>query len=378
MDAPASASPGAGRRPFTYALSLLSFRPGKIGGAETFVRRLLAELPAAAAGDRLVAIMDRELAASLDTPGWDRVVVERGARRIVVDRILEAVTPWRDVALERQFAAVAADVIHFPQQSVFPKRVAGRVLLTVVDVQHLYHPERIALGDRLFRRAIYGASMARADHLIAISEFTRTTLLERCGVAPARVTALQLGHDPSGRRDPPTDLVVGPYLFYPAATFAHKEHATLLRSWAALKSRGEVTGKLVLSGMKTPLWKGLERLARDLGVGDEVVHLGFLPFAEVRRVYAGADAIVFPSRYEGFGIPVVEASLEFGKKVITSRLPVFDEIGVPPERQIDFTDPAALRRALALPGPTVLTRRPPSWAEWASATLALARRVAGR
>jgi len=108
----------------------------------------------------------------------------------------------------------------------------------------------------------------------------------------------------------------------------------------------------------------------------DVVHLGFLPYPETRRVYAGAAAVVFPSRYEGFGIPVLEAAVEFQRKVITSRLPVFDELGVPPERQIDFADPDALLAALRLPGPTVLSRRPSTWEECARRTLEIARAVA--
>ncbi|HEY6006464.1 MAG TPA: glycosyltransferase family 1 protein [Anaeromyxobacter sp.] len=352
------------------AISLLNLRPGRVGGAETYVRKLVAELPRVAEpGDSLVAIMDREVAAALDTPGWERVMVDRSARRIVAERILEAFTPYRALGVERVFRGVGADVVLFPQQSIFPKRAPGRVVMTAVDVQHLFHPEQVPLLERLYRRAIYPASMARADHLVAISHFTRRTLIGRCGIPPERVTAIPLGYDGRGASDVvPTDRVSGAYLLYPAATFAHKNHAELIRSYAALRRRGDLDAKLVLTGMQTPTWKGLARLARDLGVGKDVVHLGYLPYPELRRVFAGAEAVVFPSRYEGFGIPVVEAALEFGKKVITSRLPVFDEIGVPAERQIDFADPGALLAALRLPGPTVLASPPEPWTECARRT----------
>jgi len=360
------------------ALSLLSLRPGQVGGAETYVRQLLANLPgAAAARDRLVAVMDRDVAAGLETPGWERAVVPRSARALVVERILEAATPWRSRAVERVLEGVAADVTLFPQQSVFPKRAPGRIVLTLVDVQHLELPELIPLAERVFRAAVYPRSMARADRLVAISEFTRRTVIERCGVAPDKVVAIPLGYEPrDGSSVAPTDRIAGPYLYYPAATFAHKNHAALIRSWALLHRSGAVPAKLVFTGMQTPAWTGLARLARELGVGYDVVHLGFLPFAEVRRVYAGAEAVVFPSRYEGFGIPVLEASVEFRKKVITSRLPVFDELGVPPERQVDFDAPEELRAALRLPGPTVLLRRASTWAECAKATLEVVRAVA--
>jgi glycosyltransferase involved in cell wall biosynthesis len=331
----------------------------------------------AAAGDRLVAVMDRDLAAALETPGWERIVLPRTGRAVVAARILEAFTPWRARAAERALAAVAADVTLFPQQSVFPKRAPGRVLLTVHDLLHLELPGLVPLFERAYRPAIYPYSMARADHLVAISEFTRRALVARCGMTPERITVVPQGYEP---RDAsavlPTDRVAGPYLYYPAATFAHKNHAALIRSWATLHQSGAVPAKLVFTGMQTPTWKGLARLARELGVADDVVHLGFLPFPETRRVYAGADAILFPSRYEGFGIPVLEAAVEFRKKVITSRLPVFEELGVPPERQVDFSDPGALLAALRLPGPTVLTKAPSSWEACARRTLAVLREVA--
>lgn len=359
-------------------MSLLSLRPGQVGGAETYVRKLVEHLPGVAGpDDRLVLVMDRDVAATVEAPGWERAVVPRSGRALVAERILEAVTPWRSRAAERALAAVAADVTLFPQQSVFPARAPGRIVLTVVDVQHVELPQLVPAAERLFRAAVYPRSMARADRLVAISEFTRRTLVEACGVAPGKVVAVPLGYE---RRDasavPATDRVAGPYLYYPAATFAHKNHAALIRSWATLHRSGAVPAKLVFTGMQTPAWRGLQRLARDLGVADDVVHLGFLPYPETRRVYAGAEAVVFPSRYEGFGIPVLEAAVEFRKKVITSRLPVFAELGVPPERQIDFEDPGALLAALRLEGPTVLSRTPIGWAECARRTLAVAREVA--
>jgi glycosyltransferase involved in cell wall biosynthesis len=360
-------------------MSLLALRPGSVGGAETYVRRLLADLPGVAApGDSLVAVMDRDLSAGLETPGWERRVVDRSARRVVADRALEAFTPWRAAGLERVFREAAADVALFPQQSVFPKRVTGRCVVTVGDVQHLFHPENIPASERAFRRGIYPFSLARADRVIAISDFTRRTLVERCGVAPERIDVVPHGFSPApAGAVAPTDRVAGPYLYYPAATFPHKNHAALIRAYAALRRRGALGSKLVFTGLQTPAWPGLARLARELGVADDVVHLGFLPYAEVRRVYAGADAVLFPSRFEGFGIPVLEAAVEFRKKVVTSRLEVFDELGVPGEAQVDFEDPDAVLAALRLPGPTVLSRTPSTWREVAARTLEVARRACG-
>ncbi|HET8541895.1 MAG TPA: glycosyltransferase family 1 protein [Anaeromyxobacter sp.] len=361
------------------AMSLLAFRPGRIGGAETYLRALLAHLPREIApGDRLAVVMDRDVAAGLETPGFERVVVPKGARRVVAERVLEAFTPWRARDLERLFASLGADVLFFPQQSLYPRRAAGPAVITAVDVQHLAFPEYFGAFDRHYRARVYPPSMEAARAVVAISEFTRTELIERCGVAPGKVVAIPLGTTPLDVRGVvPYPGLATPYLYYPAASHPHKNHETLLRSYAALRRAGRIPHRLVLSGAPTSRWPALARLAEALGIAADVRHLGFLSYADVHRVYAGADAVVFPSRYEGFGLPVVEA-VAHGKRAVVSDLPVFRELGVPDAWRIDFADPEQLAAALARPGPTVLARPPPTWTECARRTLATLRSVAER
>jgi glycosyltransferase involved in cell wall biosynthesis len=361
-----------------FAVSLLNLRPGRVGGAETYVRELVRHLPAAAAetGDEVVAIGQRDALDAAGASGLETVVVERRDEQTIAARVAEAFTPWRDRVLERLFAGVRPDAVLFPQQSIYPKRVAAPAVLTVVDVQHLFFPQHFGAFDRALRATIYPYSLRRARRIVCISEYTRSTLVERAGVPPGKAVAIPFGFAPGDARGVvPHDGLPTPYLYYPAASFPHKNHATLFRSYAALRRRGALSAALVLSGAKTPRWRALERLVAELGIERDVVHLGFRPFAEIQRVYAGATAVVFPTLFEGFGLPVLEA-VQLGRKVITSRLPVFDEIGVPDEAQIDFADPEQLLAALERPGPTVLSRPPSTWAENARATLRELRRAA--
>jgi glycosyltransferase involved in cell wall biosynthesis len=357
------------------AMSLLSLRPGRVGGAETYVRKLVEFLPQVSAGEELVLVADRDVAAEFEAPGWRRAVVPFSARRVVAQRVLEAYTPWRATGLERLLAHLRADVLFFPQQSIFPARVSTPAVLTVGDVQHLAFPQNFGLFDRTFRPRVYPRSMETARHLIAISEFTRRTLLDTCGIDPGKVTTIPLGFTPREISGAVPSASGAPYLYYPAATYPHKDHATLFRTLAALRRRGELRHRLVLTGLRTREWKGLRRLLGELGLEEVVEHRGYVSRAEVDALYAGAASVVFPSRYEGFGMPVVEAS-GLGRCVVTSRLPVFDEIGVPKRFQIDFADPEALLAALQEPGPTVLERRPSTWREVAERTLEVLRRAA--
>ena len=135
------------------ALSLLSLRPGAVGGAETYLRALVRHLPEVAGGDELLLILDRDLARALETPGWTPVVAPVGARALVVQRILEAYTPWRARTMEELFDDLGAEVALFPQQSIFPARVRTPAVLTVVDLQHLEHPEHLGAGPYSGRSA---------------------------------------------------------------------------------------------------------------------------------------------------------------------------------------------------------------------------------
>lgn len=359
-----------------FLISLLNLRPGLVGGVETYVRHLLAELPEAAAPDQFTAVLHRDNAGSLPTPGMERVIVDSTGRQIVLARAMEAFTPFRARSIEKAFRRINADAAFFPQQTLFPKRLACPSVVTVVDVQHLFFPRYFGLFDKAFRSTIYPYSLRRANRLIAISEYTRQTVIQRCSVPPEKIVAIPFGVDV---RDyggiEPTKLVPPPYLYFPAATFPHKNHATLLRTFAALKKRGGFPYRLVLTGKQTKDWPALAALAAQLGIAADVIHPGFVAFEEVRRIYAGADAIVFPTRFEGFGIPIAEA-VGFRKKVIASRLAVFDEIGLPRKWQIDFADGDQLLRALAQPGPTELEKPLWTWRQNAARTLDVLRRIA--
>ena len=362
------------------ALSLLSLRPGQVGGAETYVRALVRHLPEVAGGNDLLLLLDRDLDREIEGRGWSKVLMPYGARELVARRIAEAYTPWRDRGSERAIGAARPDVTLFPQQSIFPHRAPGAAVLTAVDVQHLVLPGHFGPFDRTFRPRVYPRSMARADEVIAISEFTLRTLRERCGLAAGKGVAIPLGVE-SETAGPglalPVGLSAGAFLYCPAATWPHKGHDRMFHAYAALRREGRIRERLVLTGQRTRHWGGeLLPLARGLGIAPDVAHLGFVPHAQVAPLMAGARAVLLPTRYEGFGLPVVEAAAA-GARIVASRLEVFDEIGLPRENQVDFDSPVELAAALERPAPTRLARRPLSWGEVARRTVEVLRRSGG-
>lgn len=348
------------------ALSLLSLRPGQVGGAETYVRALVRHLPGAAPGDEMLLVLDQDLDREIEGRGWTKVVMPYGARELVARRIAEAYTPWRDRRSEAVLAAARPDVTLFPQQSIFPHRAPGRAVLTAVDVQHLAFPGHFGFFDRTFRPRVYPRSMERAARIVAISEFTLRTLEERCALPRGKGVVIPLGVESvegRGASALPAGLTAGSFLYCPAATWPHKGHDRLLRAFAALRRAGQVKERLVLTGQRTPPWeRELLPLARRLGIEGEVLHLGYVPRGQVESLLGAARAVVFPTRYEGFGLPVVEAAAA-GARIVASRLEVFDEIGLPRENQVDFDAPEEVAAALRLPAPTRLVQEPIPWRE---------------
>ncbi|MBI5506470.1 MAG: glycosyltransferase family 4 protein [Deltaproteobacteria bacterium] len=363
-----------------FLVSLLAFRPGRIGGTETYLRELLRALPRCSGQDSVAVLLDRDLAAALPTAGLERVVLAASASSLLIERCLEAFSGYRSRQVERAVARFAPDAMLFPQISLFPKAVAVPAVVMVGDMQHLLLPENFSLFDRRFRAAIYPYSLARASLVLAMSGYTARTLIEHAGVDPRKVRVVPLGTDAGaepgkghGAAAPPG--IELPYLYYPAVTRPHKDHATLLRSFAELVREAALPHRLVLSGERTAHWRELLGLIRRLSIEDRVVHVGHVSRELVRSLYCHADAVVFPSRFEGFGLPVVEAAA-CGRKVIACSLPAYEDTGVDGVLTIDFEDAAQLAAALAADATAAVTSRSWTWERHARETLAALRDAA--
>jgi glycosyltransferase involved in cell wall biosynthesis len=364
-----------------FAISLLSLRPGRVGGTENYIRSLLAALPAALEGHEAVVVAARDAACAVETPGLGRLELDVGDAALVARRSAEALTPWRDRFVEKAFAGLEPDAVFFPQFSMFPKEVAAPAVVNVGDVQHLVAPKNIRMTERIFRRGIYPRSLAAARLVTAVSGRTRRDLVEHAGIDAAKIRVIRHGCPPMREAvassaaiasDPP---VRGPFLYYPAVTHPHKGHDELLEAFSYLVM-ARVPLRLVFTGQRTRYWKKLETRARRLGLGERVHHLGYVATEVVEWLYANAAAVVFPSRFEGFGLPVVEAA-SFGARVIASDLDVFDEHGTEGVHRIDFREPEQLRAALASTRRARIADGAWTWDDAARATVAALCEAAG-
>jgi glycosyltransferase involved in cell wall biosynthesis len=211
------------------------------------------------------------------------------------------------------------DALHYPLTVPVP-RFRGPTVVTLHDLQHVELPEFFSRAERLYRRFAYESAARRASVVVTPSDHARSIAAERLGLDPDRVIVAAHGVDHA--RFFPADAQRKPFLLYPANLWPHKNHARLLEALARASDRSL---ELVLTGNDYGRRDELLAEASRLGVGERVRHLGFVAHDELPRLLREARAMIFPSLYEGFGQPPLEA-MACGCAVASSVSGALDEV----------------------------------------------------
>ena len=268
-------------------ISLLTLVPGVSGGSETYVRELARALGRVGRFEYRVFLPS--IAADLDgLPG--ELVPEYRASRSTGGRIAAMVrASVRKGAVTRRFADL--DVLHFPLSVMIPPVESRSAATTILDVQHELLPQFFSRAELAYRRRVYRWSARRSRLVITISQHAAETLVERLGLPSERVRPIHLGIDHAVFR--PGEEPRSEFLLYPARGWRHKNHARLFEAFTELRRRHPGL-ELVLTAYDGPVPEGVRSL-------------GHVRRDELVRLYRTAAALVFPSLYEGFGQPPLEA-----------------------------------------------------------------------
>lgn len=231
---------------------------------------------------------------------------------------------------------------HF--QYVVPLGTPGRAAVTIHDISFEEHPEFFAAHDRVALRKLVPRAARRSDLILTVSQWTKDGIVERYRVPPDRVVVTPNGVDPSFLPDGPSHP--GNYLLFVGAVQPRKDPEVAIRAMRVI----DHDLSLVMAG---PDKLGADRtrdVASEIGVAERVTWLGYVDRAKLGELYRGAACLVFPSRYEGFGLPVLEA-MACGTPVVASRATSIPEIAGEAAILVDPGDPEALAdgvvRALA-------------------------------
>ena len=313
---------------------LLSGQAGyRSAGIHAYISNLLRHLPEQApVGWQFQAMAGAATSASFPGVSMSRARMNTAGplRRIFWEQALQ---PWqlRGLDLYHALAFVAPVVLTAP------------MVVTVYDLSFLRFPARLSAPRRLYLRALTALTCARARRVLAISQSTADDLTAQFGLAADKIDVTPLGYDRAAFRPlldadiahfrRKQDLPERFWLFI-GTLEPRKNLPLLLRAYARLSKAERLP--LILGGgvgwMSQETFAAIERL----GLGDSVKHLGFIPTADLPLWYNCAEAFLYPSVYEGFGLPVLEA-MACGTPVITTDASSLPEVAgaaaqcLPPE-----------------------------------------------
>lgn len=294
----------------------------RAAGISGYIAGLLGHLPQAAPHLHYTAWLPQTRA------GLDGVeqVATGGSEDQVGRRIF-----WEQVSLPRQARRLRVDLIHGPAFSV-PARAAVPTVVSIPDLSFRLFPAYHPRGRRLYLDLITRLSLARARAVIAISESTKRDVCRLYGVEESRVRVTHLGvgsefavQSPAERAAFRTRAGMGAYIYYQGTLEPRKNLLTLVEAYRQLREGGWREHLLVLGG--APGWghEGIREAVQRHGLEDQVVFLGYVPPAESPDWYAAAELFVYPSAYEGFGLPPLEA-MACGTAVVTANTSSLPEV----------------------------------------------------
>ena len=319
-------------------IALLTLVPGAHGGSESATRELLRTL--ARGGTLAYRVYLPPVAPDAGEGLPSEVVDEYHPARMIPDRLRAmTVAAARSGPLRRRLAA--ADAVHFPLTLRIPP-VSVPSAITLHDTQHLDLPRLFSRGERAFRALAYHRSARSARIVIVPSAFVRNRASELLGLDPAAIRVIHHGIDHG--RFSPGDGEREPFLLYPARRWPHKNHVRLFEAFELLRhDQPELRLVLTGGGHTGPVPEGVE-------------DRGNVPIDELVSLYRRAAALVFPSLYEGFGLPPLEA-MACGCPVACSDSGSLPEVCGDAARYFAAEDPRAIadavRELLDDPGPWV-------------------------
>ena len=307
------------------------FHPGETGGTESYLRNLVSGLQRYDRSNTYTLVVRKEYLEEaknmVHSKSW-RVVGLNTDYSIFV----RALRKFRIISRsnESQIAAaidrIGFDLVHFPMQTIYPYGIKAKKILTFHDMQEKHYPEFFSDEELKFRKNNYEKSAKEADKIITISNYTKEDI-KKYYPMQTYDKCITVYHGTDQYKRVPTIKNISnnnEYFYYPAATWPHKNHERLLKAFARLLKKNP-RYKLVLTGLKRQKSESVDKLIDKLKIGESVVIMGYLPYDELQNVFQKAYAMVYPSLFEGFGLPVLEA-MYLGIPVLCSNATSLTEV----------------------------------------------------
>jgi alpha-1,3-rhamnosyl/mannosyltransferase len=296
---------------------------GESTGVGRYLRNIIREMVSADPEVKFRLYLDREGEDGLE--GLDRIERRRPqgsrGRNILV---------WTQWDLPKMVRREPVPLVHFPFYTT-PLVLGCPSVVTIHDITFSLHPEWFPWRSRISFSAIAPWSARRADRVLTVSEHSRRDLIRKYGLEPDRVTAIPLASDPSFTPRPPGEIegvtarlgLTPPYLIHLGSIHPRRNLEKLLDAFTDVADRGPDLD-LVLAGRVEAPYTEIDSMISRRALEGRVIHLGYAEEVDLPALVSGAEAMVYPSLYEGFGLPVLEA-MACGTPVITSNVSALPE-----------------------------------------------------
>jgi glycosyltransferase involved in cell wall biosynthesis len=304
-------------------LNTLFLVPGAVGGSETYARSLVTHLGRIDRHNQYLLFTNRE---NSDTFG-----LAGGNFQEIICPIKASFRPtrilWEQVVLPFQARRHRIDVLHSLGYTA-PVMAPCRSVVTIYDLNFLRHPEDFSRISALTLRALVPLAARRSDHIITLSENSLREIVSSLRVSREKVSVTYPAANQYGARLESTDAkqirqvygIHGRFILTVAASHPHKNLRRLLEAYKILRTKYSTEHQLVMVGLKGRDHTRLLKSIAVLSLQGKAVATGWIPAASLASLYGAADVFVFPSLYEGFGLPVLEA-MEHGIPVVSSNVP---------------------------------------------------------
>ncbi|MDW8318199.1 MAG: glycosyltransferase family 1 protein [Anaerolineae bacterium] len=249
---------------------------------------------------------------------------------------------------------VRGDLYH-ASDFVLPPTGGMPALVTVHDLSFLAVPQCADAGLRAYLNRVVPRSVRRAQHVLADSENTKRDLVRLLDVPADKITVVYPGVEPRFR--PVEDAAAlaavrrkyglgqGPFVLGVGTLEPRKNWPALIRAWAQLRRTTSLPHRLVIAGGKGWLYDAIFQTAEETGLAEAISFPGFVDDADLPALYSAADVFVYPSLYEGFGLPVLEA-LACGTPVVCADNSSLPEAAGDAALLVNAADEEALAAAL--------------------------------
>jgi glycosyltransferase involved in cell wall biosynthesis len=284
--------------------------------------------------------------------GTDASILPAGVGHVAEPPHLPTNLGWTLVGLPRAATRAGVDLVHAPAYTA-PFWSPAPVVLTIHDVSYERHPQWYPYRRDWARRAFYRRSAHVASHILTVSHFSATEITVAYGIPPERMTVTPLGVDGAfmaadaglpGDRPPGVSV---PYLLHVGDLHERRNLEMLMGAVLAARRESELARglSLVLVGTDLGVGEAVCAMAARSGAADAVVRLGSINEKRLRALYRGAVALTYPSLYEGFGLPLIEA-MACGAPVIASNVASMPEVLGDAGVLLDPLDEAAWTRTI--------------------------------